>query len=77
VTYGKATVLKTTVYFPDELKRRIEYTARIERKSKAEIIRAAVDEYTHTKPPRTKLPLFSSGKPIKDWGDAMRGFGKD
>jgi hypothetical protein len=78
MTYGKATMLKTTVYFPDELKRRIEYTAQIERKSEAEIIRAAVDAYTlHTNPPRPKFPLFSSGKPIEDWDEAMRGFGED
>jgi hypothetical protein len=78
MTYGKATMLKTTVYFPDELKRRIEYTAQIERKSEAEIIRAAVDAYTlHTNPPRPKFPLFSSGKPIEDWVEAMRGFGED
>jgi hypothetical protein len=71
-------MLKTTVYFPGELKRRIEYTARIERRSEAEIIRAAVDAYTlHTNPPRPKLPLFSSGKPIENWDEAMRGFGED
>lgn len=73
-------MVKTTVYLPPELKKRIEHTARIEGKSEAEVIRAALDAYTlHHSPPRPKLPLFSSGEVgvITDWDEAMRGFGED
>jgi hypothetical protein len=71
-------MVKTTVYLPDDLKRRVAETARLERKSEAEIIRAALDAYTlHANRPRPTLPLFRSGKPIEDWDAAMPGFGED
>lgn len=70
-------MVKTTVYLPEELKRRIERTAFAQRSSEAEVIRAALDAYTLETPPRPTFPLFSSGKPIEDWDEAMRGFGED
>jgi len=70
-------MMKTTVYLSEELKRRVEDTARRERTSEAEVIRAALDAYTRVNPPRPKFPLFSSGNPIEDWDEAMRGFGED
>jgi hypothetical protein len=76
--YGNTAMLKTTVYLSEELKRRIERTARLERKSEAEVIRAALDAYTlQSSPPRPRLPLFRSEKPIEDWDQALRGFGED
>ena len=77
--YGKLLPLvKTTVYLPAELKLRVERTARVQGSSEAQVIRAALDRYTlEHAPPRPRLPLFSSGKPITDWDEAMRGFGED
>lgn len=71
---------KTTVYLPDDLKLRLERAAGDNGLSEAELIRAAIDEYTraHVRP-RPRLPLFSSGEVavITDWDEAMRGFGED
>jgi hypothetical protein len=73
-------VRKTTVYLPDDLKLRLERAADDNGLSEAELIRAAVDEYTRTHVrPRPRLPLFSSDElaAITDWDEAMRGFGED
>jgi Arc/MetJ-type ribon-helix-helix transcriptional regulator len=70
-------VVKTTVYLPEELKLRVERTARLRKTSEADVIRAALEEYTRDRePPRPRYPLFS-GEPIEDWDEAMRGFGED
>jgi Ribbon-helix-helix protein, copG family len=68
---------KTTIYLPDELKQRIERIARSQRRSEADVIRAAIDEATREVHPAPTLPLFESGEvtPIDDWDDALRGFG--
>lgn len=71
---------KTTVYLPDDLKLRLERAADDNGLSEAELIRAAVDEYTRTHVrPRPRFPLFSIGEvePITDLDEAMRGFGED
>jgi hypothetical protein len=47
---------KTTIYLPDDLKRRVEQTARLRGCSEADVIREAVDR--HTERPRPRLPLF-------------------
>jgi hypothetical protein len=66
------------VYVPDELKQRIEYTARVQRKSVAQVIRDALDAYAlDVNSPRPTFPLFRSGAPIEDWDDALREFGED
>jgi hypothetical protein len=73
-------VRKTTIYLPDELKRRIERAARANGMSEAAVIRMAIDRYTQADAsPRPKLPLFNSGTvvPIDDWDEALRGFGED
>ena len=75
--YGNMTrMLKTTVYLPDGLKERVELLAEQTGRSEAEVIRAALEEYTEKRPPRPTFPLFSA-PPIEDWDEAMRGFGKD
>jgi Arc/MetJ-type ribon-helix-helix transcriptional regulator len=48
---------KTTVYLPDDLKRRLEQVARQQGRSEAEVIRAALDDYTRREAPRPRLPL--------------------
>jgi len=70
-------MVKTTVYLPDELKQRIAHTARVQRKSEAEVIRDALDAYAlQACVPRLRLPLFRSNAPIEDWDEALRGFGE-
>jgi hypothetical protein len=71
---------RTTVYLPDELKRRVERTARERRQSEAEVIRAALDAYTvPLARRRPTLPLFAHGDvaPVEDWDEAMRSFGAE
>jgi len=69
---------KTTVYLPDDLKCRVERAARTQRRSEAEVIRAAIAAAVPPlERPRPTLPLFDSGRPIEDWDEAMRGFGED
>jgi hypothetical protein len=67
---------KTTVYLPDALKLRVERVAKEEGRSEADVIRAALKEYTDRERPRPRFPLFSM-PPIEDWDEAMRGFGQD
>jgi hypothetical protein len=56
-------VIRTTVYLPEELERRLERTAHERGTSEAEVIRAALDEHTAKERPRPRLPLFrGSGK---------------
>jgi predicted transcriptional regulator len=75
-------VKKTTVYLPEELKRRLERTARAQKRSEAEVIRAALDEFTARNRPRPKLPLFK-GDGIdatiaeRDEEILAEGFGRD
>ena len=61
-TYGSLPYMrKTTVYLPDALKERLERAARDGNISEAELIRAAIDDYTRTSArPRPTLPLFES-----------------
>jgi hypothetical protein len=57
--YG-TTMKKTTVYLPEDLKLRVERTARAQNRSEAEVIRAALDEYTAGNGrPRPHAPLFA------------------
>jgi predicted transcriptional regulator len=72
-------MVKTTVYLPRELKRRLEALAKSSGESEAELIRRALDEFTGAHRPRPRVPLFASGEvaPIEDWEEAMRGFGDD
>jgi Arc/MetJ-type ribon-helix-helix transcriptional regulator len=52
---------RTTVYLPDTLKQRVERIARERNLSEAEVIRAAIDEFTRDGDrPAPTLPLFAS-----------------
>lgn len=74
-------MVKTTVYLPEQLKKRVEAVAEQEGMSEAELVRVAIEHYTtsHT-PPRPKLPLFRGEAPIdlaeRD-EEYLRGFGED
>jgi Arc/MetJ-type ribon-helix-helix transcriptional regulator len=53
---------KTTIYLPDELKRRVEKVARSSGKSEADVIRDAVSEATLTAgAPLPRIPLMDAG----------------
>jgi plasmid stability protein len=74
-------VIRTTVYLPEDLKRRLERTARHRRTSEAEVIRAALDEHTAKEQPRPRLPLFrgSGTTNVAERVDEIlaEGFGRD
>lgn len=71
-------MVKTTVYLPEDLKVRLERTAREHGRSEAEVIRLALESFTNPlERPRPRLGLFESAEPIRDWDRAMRGFGDD
>lgn len=53
---------KTTIYLPDELKKRIEKVARSTGKAEAEVIRDAIDNATLAAgAPIPRLPLMEGG----------------
>lgn len=54
-------MIKTTVYLPEALKARLERLAAEQRRSEAEIIRAALEEFTARARPRPRLPLYTAG----------------
>lgn len=65
IVYGMMYVVKrTTIYLPDDLKRRLQRAAEAQSKTEAEIIREALRRALEdVEPPRPSVPLFS------DWGD--------
>jgi Arc/MetJ-type ribon-helix-helix transcriptional regulator len=69
-------MVKTTVYLPEALKARLEQVAQEQNRSEADVIRAALEEFTARERPRPRLGLFSA-EPITDWDEAMKGFGED
>lgn len=72
-------MVKTTIYLPTALKRRLERIAGERGTSEAALIRQALDDFVERRPPRPRLPLFEPGtvQPIDDWDEALRGFGED
>jgi hypothetical protein len=53
---------KTTIYLPDELKKRIERVARAKGKTEAEVIRDAIDAGTLVAgAPVPRIPLMDTG----------------
>jgi predicted transcriptional regulator len=52
---------KTTLYLPDELKRRIERLAREEGRSEAEIIRRAIEATVSRAAAKPRIPLVEHG----------------
>ena len=55
---------QTTIYLPDELKRRLERAAQQDHRSEASIVRDAIDEALRRRNVAPTVPLFSDG-----WGD--------
>lgn len=72
-------MLKTTVYLPEELKRRLGRLARRRARPEAELIREAIDRFVSAEPARPpRLPLFSSTDPTlaERVDEALAEFGK-
>lgn len=70
---------KTTVYLPSELKHALTVTAKRRGVSEAELIREGVALVTAVeKPPKPRLPLFSSGQPglAERFDELLEGFGE-
>jgi predicted transcriptional regulator len=71
-------VVKTTVYLPEDLKRRLEALARTRETSEAALIREAVEQLVAQSRPR--LGLFRSGDPTlaeRVDEELAKGFGLD
>ncbi len=74
-------MVKTTVYLPDDLKRKIARAAAVEGRSEAAVIRSALDRYTSEEGRlRPRAPLVDT---LGDAGlservdEALAGFGRD
>ena len=69
---------RTTVYFPDELKARLEAEATRRGVTEAQIVREAVDK--ETRRPRPRGGIIAGGELDArdiDSTDALKGFGED
>lgn len=73
-------MIKTTVYLPEALKRRLASIARRRRTTEAQLIRDGVEQIIRDDVPRRPtFPLFRSGKPLLfDAPDEelLKGFGE-
>lgn len=75
-------VKRTTIYLPDELKRRLEAAARAEQRTEADIMREALEAALGKRsyvPP--KVPLFEPKGVETDWAERVdelldEGFGE-
>lgn len=70
-------MVKTTLYLPDDLKARVERLAADTRRSEAEVMRAAIDEYTNVTRPRPRPGLFSHGNLASRVDELLDGFGSE
>ena len=57
-------MIQTTIYLPENLKRRLERAARQDRQSEASIVRIALEEALRRREVAPTTPLFTEG-----WGD--------
>jgi len=72
-------MFKTTVYLPEDLKRRLGRLARRRGRSEAALIREALERLTADEtPPRPRLPLIHGDDPhlAERVDEALRGFGE-
>jgi len=72
---------KTTVYLPDDLKRAVEFKARSQRQSEAQVIRDAIAAATvaYHNPPKPKIGYGHGGGNLAEHVDEIlaEGFGRD
>ena len=57
-------MIQTTIYLPEDLKRRLERAARQDRRTEASIVREALTEALQHRDVAPTTPLFTEG-----WGD--------
>ena len=71
-------MFKSTIYLPQELKRRLGRLARSQRRSEASLIREALERLTAAEGPRPTTPLFRSDDPhlAERVDEALAGFGE-
>lgn len=71
-------MIKTTVYLPRQIKRRLAALADREGRSEAELIRNAVDRLVSEAPRKPRYPLFKSGDPTmaRRVDELLKGFGE-
>ncbi|MFN8078385.1 MAG: CopG family transcriptional regulator [Kineosporiaceae bacterium] len=68
---------KTTVYLPQQLKRRLRQVARARGVSEAEVIRQALEAEVGEAAPRPRSGVFAGGEPIAERVDELlAGFGE-
>jgi len=71
---------KTTVYLPDELKRRLEAAAREQGRAEADLIRDAIADAVGSAAPRPRIPLVATGlgnpRVAADADELLDGFGQ-
>ncbi len=67
---------KTTVYLPDDLKRAVEFRARQEGMSEAEVIRSAIRAHVEPARPRARAGILRTDEPMAHRVDELlAGFG--
>lgn len=72
-------MIKTTVYLPEQLKQQLQRQAKRMGRSEAQLIRDAVERAVQERPPpRPRLPLFASNDPnlAERVDEALAGFGE-
>jgi hypothetical protein len=71
-------VIKTTVYLPQQTKRRLAAMAVREGRPEAELIREAIDRLVHEAPRKPRFPLFRSDDPTlaRNVDELLKGFGE-
>ena len=75
-------VKRTTIYLPDELKARLEAAARVQGRTEADVIRAALTQALDEQPaPRPRLPLAERTGHTTNWAERVdelleEGFGR-
>jgi len=72
---------KTTVDLPEELRRQVETTAKLEGRSKSAVIRQAVEEAMRKRiRPKPRIPLTTKKLPKPDmaehFDEYLKGFGR-
>ena len=75
-------VKRTTIYLPDDLKARLEATARAEGRTEADVIREALAQaLAQRETPRPRIPLVAATGGETDWAGQIEerleeGFGR-
>lgn len=72
-------MIKTTIYLPEPLKRELKRLSKRLGRSEAQLVRDAIERLVEERPtPRPRLPLFASNDPTlaERVDEALAGFGE-